>query len=130
MNSSDIFTDSSTIAIFDVKALEHRINDDGDWWTHESFSELQEELKNNNLVLINTGCDGKFTVSVTDSKAKPQSRVNCPSGELYIVCGEEVPGEGLVPELIRGGIVYKVPPGLVGISYVQNGQHINVQVHS
>ena len=129
MNKFEIFTDSATIAVFDLKALEHRINDDGDWWTHEDFPELKEELNNQNLILINSGGDGKFTISVSESKEDSELKLKCPSGELFIVCGEEIPGEGLTPELLRGGIIYKVKPGIVGISYTQQDQYINVYIH-
>ena len=129
MNKSDIYTDTGTIAIFDLKALEHRINDDGDWWTHEDFPELKQELNNQNLILINCGGDGKFSISISENQEFSGSKLNCPSGELFIVCGEEIPAEGLIPELLRGGLIYKVKPGIVSVSYTQQGHHINVRIH-
>ncbi len=129
MEEFEITTDTSTIAIFDLEALRHRIDSDGDWWTYEGFPELKEELGNNNLVLINTGDDGTFSVKV--DKINNQSSyvpLNCPAGRIYIVCGEEIPGEGLVPELLRGGRIIETGSKKVNIGYAQEGRCIAIEV--
>ena len=37
--------------------------------------------------------------------------LNCPSGRVFVGAGEEVTGEGLEPEAIRGGAFIKLSPG-------------------
>jgi hypothetical protein len=129
MKEFKITTDASTIAVFDLEALRHRIDSDGDWWTYEGFQELKDELGNNNLVLINTGFDGTFLIKVEKTNnLKNHVPLNCPSGRLYIVCGEEIPGEGLVPELLRGGEIIEVCSKKVNIGYVQDGRHITIEI--
>ena len=124
-----IVTDTSTIAVFDLETLRRRIDEDGDWWTSDLFPELQEELSKNNLYLIETLCDGKFEVSLdTSHQGSSASFINCPSGKVYIVCGEEIPGEGLIPELLRGGYIHSVEPGKVSITHSIDGSKVRIHL--
>ena len=124
-----IATDMSTIAIFDLKALEHRIDEDGDWWTSDLFPELEAELANSNLYLIDTSFDGLFEVSLFSAEEiEGESFINCPSGRVHIVCGEEIPGEGLTPELLRGGYIHTVSPGKIKIAHTMDGYEVRIEV--
>ena len=129
ISTFSIVTDTSTIAIFDLEALKHRVDEDGDWWTSDTFPELQEELSNNNLYLIDTGSDGEFQVSLSSEvQSNDSSFLNCLSGTVYIVCGEEIPGEGLTPELIRGGYIHSLTPGRVHVAHSTDGAKITVHL--
>jgi len=129
MTKFTITTDTSTIAVFDLEALKHRIDDDCDWWTYEGFPELQEELTNQTLVLINTGFDGTFTVEVEKTNVHNNYvPLNCPSGCLYVVCGEEIPGEGIGPKLTRGGGIVEVGSSRVSIGHSQNDSDISIGI--
>ena len=129
MKEFEITTDTSTIAVFDLEALRHRIDSDGDWWTFKDFPELKEELDNNNLFLINTGSDGKFSVKVEKISSQNESTpLNCPSGRLYIVSGEEIPADGLEPELLRGGEIVETGTKKVNIDYIQDGRNITIGI--
>ncbi|MDA8428120.1 MAG: DUF6386 family protein [Geobacteraceae bacterium] len=129
MKMTKITTDTATIAVFDLCALEHKIDADGDWWTYDQSEELQAEIQNGNLYLINTGFDGSFEVMVDSELPQVHSKpINSPSKELYIVCGEELPAEGLTPELLRGGIRYHVDASEVHISHDQVGSRITIHI--
>jgi len=126
---TQIVTDASTIAIFDLAALSHKIEAHGDWWTYEC-EDLLTELRNRNLYLINTGFDGKFAITISNAARPTGTPLNCPSGMVYVTCGEEIPGEGLTPELIRGGLRHPVPSGLAQIAHTQDGARITVHIWS
>ncbi len=127
MSDFEIVTDTSTIAVFDLSALQHRVDEDGDWWTSELFDELQEELAGNNLYLIDTGVDGKFGVKVVcDSTGQTVRQLNSPSRRLFIVCGEEIPGEGLTPTCMRGGCELDVGSDVVEIAHEVDGTSVTI----
>ena len=124
-----IVTDTSTIAVFDLAALEHRIDEDGDWWTSELFDELQEEIARNNLYLIDTGFDGKFDVSVVRNSTRLGGKpLNCPSRHLFVVCGEEIPGEGLTPTCIRGGLELSLDSEIENVSHEVAGTSVAIHL--
>lgn len=123
-----IVTDTSTIAVFDLEALRHRVNSDGDWWTSSTFPELQSELASNNLYLIDTTSDGSFEVTIELQDVGEPTRLNAPSGRLFVVCGEEIPADGLTPELIRGGLEIAVKATSVFVSHRTNGDTICVGI--
>jgi len=126
---TEIVTDTGTLAIFDLVALSHKVQANGDWWTYEC-EELLTELRNHNLYLINTGIDGKFAVAISNTPLGGGTPLRCPSGVLYVTCGEEIPGGDLKPELIRGGLRYPVPAGLTRIAHTQEGSRVSVHVWS
>jgi len=123
-----IITDAATIAIFDLDALRHRIDSDGDWWTSSAFQELRMELDLQNLYLIDTGCDGLFDVVIENNDVGVSRKLNVPSGSVFIVCGEEIPAEGLTPELILGGIRLSVNATTIFVSHQIDGNAIRVGI--
>ena len=131
MKTTRIATDASTIAVFDLSNLEHKVAGDGDWWTYEKDEELLTELDNHNLYLINTRFDGVFDVEVisTPSMSMPKE-LHSPSRQVYIVCGEELPGGGLRPECIRGGMIYQVDSERLFVSHTQDGNRIKINIWS
>lgn len=121
-----IATDASTIAVFDLEALRHRIDADGDWWTCPEFPELQEEIACGNIYLIDTHHDGIFDVTIETEELDRSRKINVPSGTLYIVCGEEIPAEGLTPELIRGGAHLDLKSNFAVVSHRVDGNRIRL----
>lgn len=129
MNKFSIVTDTATIAIFDLASLEHRIHDDSDWWTCELFPELQKELKQNNLYLINTKFDGQFEVAIVNEPSQSNySKLKCRSRKLFIVCGEEIPSEGLTPQCLRGGTEITVESSIVNVAHFTRGPSVAIHI--
>lgn len=127
---ADIVTDTSTIAVFDLRALEHKVDAEGDWWTYAKDAELITELDAHRLYLIETGFDGAFVVTMSDVPREPSRSLECPSRRVYVTCGEELPGAGLRPELIRGGLVFDVQTDRVRVSHSQDGARIALHIWS
>lgn len=113
METIEFITDTATLCIFDVAALKHRLSDDCDWWSVPN--EEIEEVNKGNVAFIGLGNDGKFTIYLLDELADGSDyasfMLNCPSGKVFIGAGEEVTGDGLEPEGIRGGAFLNVQPG-------------------
>jgi len=111
MNKVDFVTDTATLCIFDLASLYHRIDDDGDWWSipDEELIEVNE----GNVAFIGLGEDGKYSLEISDSIDDVDCAVNLkfPSGRIFLGAGEEVTGDGLEPESIRGGTFLTVVPG-------------------
>jgi hypothetical protein len=131
MKTTRIATDTSTIALFDLSTLEHKVAGDGDWWTYDKDEGFITELDNHNLYLINTGFDGVFDVEVISaSSVSTPKELNSPSRQVYIVCGEELPGDGLRPECIRGGLIYQVDSARLFVSCTQAENRIKINIWS
>ena len=125
LNSTFSFvTDTATLAIFDPVRLQHRLTDSADWWSLPA-NELSE-INRGNLFSVSTGSDGQYEVelhSVRAASASPmvEAFIACDSGRIFIGAGEEIPGEGLMPEAIRGGIFYNAVPGTYRVSVSRLG---------
>ncbi|MFZ6757922.1 DUF6386 family protein [Undibacterium sp. Ji50W] len=131
MNESFPFsTDTATIAIFDVAALKHRLNDVGDWWSVPTFELAEVNL--GNVLIIALGQDGTYTVDVTDktfAEVKCLSgMLKCPSGQIYIGAGEDISGGGFDPENTRhlSGRVIHCPPGTYQVNVSRKGSSISI----
>lgn len=105
MNSSNFkfVTDTSTLCVFDLECLKHRLDDDVDWWSIPS-DELSE-VNNGNVAFLGLGGDGEFVVKMVDRIENPKVRTNLkvPSGKVFVGAGEEVTADELEPECVRGG---------------------------
>ena len=131
MQSFDITTDAATIAVFDLEALRHRIDDDGDWWTSPLFPELQAELGGHNLYLIDTRADGTFHAKVVQNdRMNDGAYLNTPSRSVYIVSGEEIPGEGLIPECLRGGIELRIDSDCLHVKHTLSGSDVTIEIQT
>ena len=95
------FTDTATLAIFDPQRLEHRVNDDADWWCGD-FLRL-DELRSGAMALVSLGGDGIYRVRITDGELNADERdyadeyiaglgVEVVSGKIFIGPGECLPG--------------------------------------
>lgn len=94
-------TDTATLAVFDPQQLEHRVNDDVDWWCLD-FDRL-EEIQAGKIALVSLGGDGGYQVRVTDGELNRDERdyaaelvanlgINVTSGNVFIGPGECLPG--------------------------------------
>ncbi|WP_434058166.1 DUF6386 family protein [Enterobacter sichuanensis] len=55
-------TDTTTLVIYDLMSLKHRIKEDVDWW---SLPEDEvEEVNKGNVLFLNLGDDGAYKVNI------------------------------------------------------------------
>ena len=93
-----IITDAATLAIFDLKALRHRMSDAFDWWSIQK-DELFE-MNEGNVAFLNLGSDGKYQVKVVEDLPGVSAGVylRSPSGEFFVGAGEDTTGGDLEPD--------------------------------
>ncbi|MEQ9069928.1 MAG: DUF6386 family protein [Gimesia chilikensis] len=111
MGDIEFVTDTATLCVFDLASLSHRLDDDADWWTVPGEELL--EVNAGNVAFIGIGEDGKYILEISELLDDESCVVflKCPSGQIFLGAGEEVTGEGLEPEAIRGGVFLTVVPG-------------------
>lgn len=111
MASTKFVTDTASLCVFDVAALRHRFDDDGDWWS--IVDEELAEVNAGNAAFVGLGSDGEYQVDIGDVLGEDgiDIRLKCPSGRVFVGSGEEVTADGLEPEGIRGGTFLDVAPG-------------------
>lgn len=115
-------TDTSSICVFDLGSLKHRLNDDADWWCWPPEEQVSE-LNAGNVAFIDIGGDGGYVASLQFSPlVNPQieAHLSCPTGRVFIGAAEEVTADGLEPDCTRGGIFLSIPVGNV-ILQVERG---------
>ncbi|MEZ2683238.1 DUF6386 family protein [Proteus vulgaris] len=90
-------TDTATLAIFDLQAIQHRKLDTADWWCIPD-DELKE-MNKGNIAFIGLGEDGLYTINLCEKIEKPdvKIKINCPSGKIFIGAGEDTTGGDLEP---------------------------------
>lgn len=127
----DFSTDTATIAIFDPKAMEHRMSDTADWWS-SPFEEL-DEINDGNMVLVGLGEDGSYVVSVTDTEFvsdeySVSALIKCISGNIFVGPGEELPAEGFAPfrRPYTLGKKFELPSGTYRVVVRKKGFNIDV----
>ena len=99
MNKTFSFTtDTATLSIFDLVFLKHRVSDDADWWSIPE-DEL-EEVNKGNVLFLNLGEDGQYTVRVVDNISENYKSLflNVPSGKVFVGAGEDTSGGDLEPD--------------------------------
>ncbi|WP_274851209.1 DUF6386 family protein [Serratia marcescens] len=99
MNKTFSFTtDTATLSIFDLVSLKHRVSDDADWWSIPD-DEL-EEVNKGNVLFLNLGEDGQYTVRVVDNISENYKSLflNVPSGKVFVGAGEDTSGGDLEPD--------------------------------
>lgn len=91
-------TDTATLSIFDLVSLKHRVSDDADWWSIPE-DEL-EEVNKGNVLFLNLGEDGQYTVRVVDNINENYKSLflNVPSGKVFVGAGEDTSGGDLEPD--------------------------------
>jgi|SRR5690606_2625852 len=62
-------TDTATVAVFDMGTLQHRVDDDGDWWTMDVSAE--PEVAFGKICIVSVGDDGVHQMRVTTEGLTP-----------------------------------------------------------
>ena len=124
-----VATDTATLCLFDLAALKHRIDADGDWWTVPEDELL--ELNRGNALFLGLGSDGDFSIVIEDSVMAPQTSVvlNFPSGHVFVGAAEEATADGLEPEALRGGGFVDFSPGTYRIDVARDNGVITLAIN-
>ena len=121
-----IHTDTATLVIYDLMSLNHRINDDADWW---SLSEDEvEEINKGNVLFLNLGDDGVYKVHIKNDVDEHTGALflNVPSGKVFIGAGEDVTGGDLEPDdsdAISGEFII-LEPGSYKVKFKKQGSDV------
>mgnify|MGYP001313679500 CR=1 FL=1 len=123
-SSTRFATDTATLAVFDPCALVHRATDDADWWSLPKDELL--EVNAGNVLFVGLGSDGVYDCHIyrdPPSEVPPGSVVACIRnviGSIYVGAGEEVPGDGMGPSTMHGGVLVPVPAGSLTVTVVRS----------
>jgi hypothetical protein len=125
-HSISFSTDTATMCIFDLAALKHRLSDDADWWSIPR-AEL-EEVNLGNVAFLGLGEDGSYSVTIVDHVDGPtiSTNINVPSGQIFLGAAEEVTGDELEPEALRGGAFLRIPTGIYNIRAKRDENKISI----
>ncbi|GIU52605.1 hypothetical protein TUM4438_45720 [Shewanella sairae] len=104
-------TDTSTLCVFDLKCLKHKLCDDVDWWSIQS--DALAEMNKGNVAFIGLLEDGLYSFKIVDEvlNSKVEINLNVPSGTVFVGAGEEVTADEFEPECLRGGVLLDLEPG-------------------
>ncbi len=122
----EIRTDTASLAIFDLSALSHRVEDECDWWANPK--EELAELAARNVLIVDLGSDGFYDIEVSD-QSQPSARafsLRAPSGNIFVGPGEEISGGGNEPDGRWGGHLISVPTGDYSVSTCWQGDVIKI----
>ncbi len=111
-------TDTSTLCVFDLAALRHRIAEDADWWVYPPDVQVTE-LNAGTAAFIDLGADGTYTGTLEEELIPSISLrllLSCPSGNVFLGAAEEATAEGMEPDCSRGGLLLSVQPGTYQLS--------------
>ena len=111
-----IATDTATMIIYDLDQLNHRINDELDWWT--DINEEVQEINSGNALFVGLAEDGLYDIEVrggapivSENAKVVQAHLHNTSGSFFIGPGESVTAEGEEPGEGRYAHFYQVKPG-------------------
>ncbi|WP_442109123.1 DUF6386 family protein [Pseudomonas sp. NUPR-001] len=93
-----VVTDTATLVVFDLQAIQHRIDDTCDWWSIQVDELL--EMNEGNIAFLNVGGDGRYQVKIQEDLLREFGGVylKFPSGRVFIGAGEDATGGGLEPD--------------------------------
>lgn len=88
------FTDTATMAIFDLAAIKHRISDTSDWWSIEE-DEI-DEVNKGNIAFLDLGSDGSYVVKIQEEVDDEDGSLNLsfPTGQVFILGLEKIQPAG------------------------------------
>ncbi|MEE4816127.1 DUF6386 family protein [Pseudomonas alliivorans] len=120
------FTDTATMAIFDLAAIKHRISDTSDWWSIEE-DEI-DEVNKGNIAFLDLGSDGSYVVKIQEEVDDEDGSLNLsfPTGQVFIGAGEDTTGGELEPDgsdAIQGEML-SFAPGNYSVKYKKIGDNI------
>lgn len=123
-----ITTDTSTLSIFDLASLKHRLDDTPDWWSIPK--DAITEINKGNVIFLNLEKDGDYDIEVCDALGTHCSSlfINVPSGFVFVGSGEDTTGGGLEPddsEYISGKIL-NIPIGEYEVRFYKQDKNIKI----
>lgn len=103
-----ISTDTATICIFDLAAMQHRKDDVGDWWSIPRDREA--EIVKCGALFVDVGDDGDYKVEISEDPNEELIGfcLASPSGKVFVGPGEEMSGAGFEPTGEWGGMFVPV----------------------
>lgn len=130
--STDFFTDTAEICVFDPVCLKHRFSDSADLWTVPS--EALKEMNDANIMFVDVGADDTYLIEIklTDTplqfRSGVSSVVKCKSGVLFIEPGEETTSDECEPTDEFGSLFLNLKSAiyLVQMSRKKNQIKINI----
>ena len=123
-----LMTDTSTLSIFDLESLKHRVEDTPDWWSIPK-DEI-DEINKGNVIFLNLGEDGTYNIELCNTLEEDFMSlfINVPSGSVFIGAGEDTTGGDLEPddsEYISGKIL-DIPIGKYEIRFNKLDRNIKI----
>ncbi|MEA3009636.1 MAG: hypothetical protein QOJ91_1328 [Sphingomonadales bacterium] len=124
--TGEFATATASLAVFDPAAVDHRVDDDCDWWA-DPGDEL-EELRARNLLIVGLVDDGGYKVEVTAEQVAdaPVFSLRAPSGIIFVGPGEAVSGGGYQPDGSASGYFISVDPGDYSVSVGWRGDFVHL----
>ncbi|KLU03492.1 hypothetical protein RISK_004496 [Rhodopirellula islandica] len=109
-------TDTATLTVFDPACVQHRAEDDADWWSIPD--DECAEINAGNVAFVSLGVDGTYDCDVF----RDSDRCQIPPGALtinirtvlgcfYVGAGEYVVADGIGPDTRYGGVLMSLPAG-------------------
>lgn len=122
----DLQINTSTMIIYDLVSLKHRVSDDADWWSLRE--DEVEEMNKGNVLFLNLGDDGAYKVHIKNDVDEYTGSLflNVPSGKVFIGAGEDVTGGDLEPDdsdAISGKFI-TLEPGSYEVKYKKQGSDV------
>lgn len=119
-------TDTSTLSVFDLAALQHRVEADADWWVHPPSVQVAE-VNAGSVAFIDLGPDGPYAGKLHEepiSGASLSLLLACPSGRVFLGAAEETTADGMEPDCTRGGLLLTLQPGAYQLSIARDGARV------
>ncbi|MCM3170843.1 DUF6386 family protein [Paenibacillus sp. MER 99-2] len=116
--SFSFITDTSTMCIYDLGTLKHRLQDTVDWWSIPE-DELAE-VNAGHCLFINLGADGAYDVdwslnaSLSEGERTGEGQIyylNVPTGKIFMGAAEDVTADELEPDEACEGVLLELEPG-------------------
>ncbi|MFY9351777.1 MAG: DUF6386 family protein [Sphingobium sp.] len=122
-----IYTSTSTIAVYDLAALKHRLNDDVDWWADPA--EELAEINLRNLLIVGLGGDGFYDLDIVEEEGVATRFSLCfPSGRIFIGPGEMLTGGGDEPAPQYGGMFLDFEPGDYAVGLERDDSRLRISI--
>ncbi|POA19971.1 hypothetical protein C1886_10775 [Pseudomonas sp. FW300-N1A1] len=127
-----IYTDTATVAVFDLAAIRHRISDTPDWWS--VVKDEVQEVNEGNVAFLGVGQDGSYKVVIVDDIVEGFGvlRLGFPSGQVFIGAGEDTTGGDLEPDGSDSiqGVVVEFESGNYMMKYKKTGNVLELAFES
>ena len=124
---SGIYTSTSTLVVYDLGALKHRLSDDVDWWADPA--EELAEINRRSVLIIGLGSDGFYDLDIVEDGGFAQSySLSFPSGRVFIGPGEMMTGGGDEPAPQYGGMFLDFEPGDYAVGIERTDDRLQISI--